>query len=87
MALLDIFAFFSKALSVIACGVEKLQFARLQMSLIFRFWLDPFFKLRQLTRQTLVIGYRTMFDQNQKLSDQTKNTSDILSDGKNSRQN
>ena len=33
----------------------------------------------------ITVGHRTMSDQNQKLSDQTKNTPDILSDGKNSR--
>ena len=32
------------------------------------------------------VGQRKMSDQNQKLSEQTKNTPDILSDGKNSRQ-
>ena len=35
----------------------------------------------------ITVGHRTMSDQNQKLSDQTKNTPDILSDGKNSKQN
>ena len=35
----------------------------------------------------ITVGHRTMSDQNHKLSDQTKNTPDILSDGINSRQN
>ena len=35
----------------------------------------------------ITVGHRTTSDQNQKLSHQTKNTPDILSDGKNSRQN
>ena len=34
----------------------------------------------------ITVGHRTMSDQNQRLSDQTKNTPDILSDGKNFRQ-
>ena len=35
----------------------------------------------------IMVGYRTISDQNQKLPEQTKNTSDILSDGKDLRQN
>ena len=35
----------------------------------------------------ITVGDRTMSVQNQKLSDQTKNTLDILPDEKNSRQN
>ena len=35
----------------------------------------------------ITVGHRTMSDQNQNLSDQTKNTPDILTDGKNARQN
>ena len=35
----------------------------------------------------IMVAHQTMCDQNQKLSDQSKNTSDILSDGKNSKQN
>ena len=35
----------------------------------------------------ITVGHRRMSDQNQKLSDQTKNTQDIMSDGKNLRQN
>ena len=35
----------------------------------------------------ITVGHRTMSGQNKKLSDQTKNTPDILSDGKNSKQN
>ena len=35
----------------------------------------------------ITVEHRTMSDQNQKLSDQTKNTPAILSDGENARQN
>ena len=35
----------------------------------------------------ITVGHRTMSDQNKKLSDETKNTPNILSNGKNFRQN
>ena len=42
---------------------------------------------RKLTVLKTTIGHRKKSDQNQKFSDETENTLDILSDGKNSRQN
>ena len=38
-------------------------------------------------RPKITVRHRAMSDQNQKLSDQTKNTPDILSERKNLRQN
>ena len=44
-------------------------------------------KMPSLSSLKITVGHWAVSDQNQKLSDQTKNTPDILSDRKNLRQN